>query len=625
MSSSYDYLSTAGRNYDLSRLEKLSHEWDLGISRRNIKNLIDVLYINLKFLDMFLSLQSFTTLCWDVKQKVQALFPYAAAEFERIISPDDVVSVFYNLEEQIWEAKLEIRAKYSFPEPKASLPLSYNIASPEFVKRFIDTVVINLSDLPEICNPYSWYPLVPFSSRQQMEEELKLLRNFVCFISDRCTDPQSQHTLFTHVLVVAGHAAMISWLNASFSDHKMRIQPIQPRIRKILIDVLQAPKSGWHPNIEADYKSDFVETLIHHLEELTITGKPNEIVAFKDQTAILQEMLNFLRANLINLPREFLKDFDTAIVDIGLLLYLLYESVGENEDMAVGKLYQVPVLDFSDNIKSIQAVIYLITRKSFHSNLPKIDGLGSIAIILDHLKEFLSRYSHSLSSIKSQLQTIQQQLEHFQKQDDGFKSFAMQVISKAYEVEHIIDSCISKDIPEWCLVRWTGDIIEEITLLMREVAEVHEKKVSDLVLHNTTDVASAHTSQFARTTSMSKEMVGFDEVVKKLMRKLTRGSSRLDVISIVGMPGLGKTTLASKLYHDQNVVSHFDVRAECCVSQAYTRKDLLLSILRDVKKDTTVSDKLLENELADKLRRLLLVKRYLSSLMMSGKLLPGMI
>ncbi|MCD7456837.1 hypothetical protein HAX54_033320 [Datura stramonium] len=48
---------------------------------------------------------------------------------------------------------------------------------------------------------------------------------------------------------------------------------------------------------------------------------------------------------------------------------------------------------------------------------------------------------------------------------------------------------------------------------MREVAEIHEKKVSDLVLHNTTDVASAHTSQFARITSMSKEMVGFDEVL----------------------------------------------------------------------------------------------------------------
>ncbi|KAM3287943.1 hypothetical protein P3S67_021373 [Capsicum chacoense] len=146
---------------------------------------------------------------------------------------------------------------------------------------------------------------------------------------------------------------------------------------------------------------------------------------------------------------------------------------------------------------------------------------------------------------------------------------------------------------------------------MREAAEMHEKKVSDLALHNTIDVASVNTSQFARITSMREEMVGFQEVMDKLSRQLLRGSPELDVISIVGMAGLGKTTLANKLFLDQLVVSHFDVRAQCCVSQAYTRKDLLLTIIRGVKKDTIISDKLPENELADKLRRLLLVQRYL--------------
>ncbi|MCE3216597.1 hypothetical protein HAX54_007096 [Datura stramonium] len=630
--SAYEYLSQE-EYYYLSRLEELGHECDIGIPRRNIKYQIDVLCINFKFLDMFLILQSFsTTVCSDATQRVQALFSYAAAEFKIIDFPGDVVCVFYEFEQQIWEIKLEIRGKYSFPqpEPETSLPLSSKVAAtPEFIKRFIDTVVRNLSDLSEICDPDTGSPLVPCSSRQHMEEivkELKLLRNFVCFISDRCTDPQSQYTFLTHVLVVAGHAAMISWLNlpngnrgenvllasakmnASFSDLQMRIQPIQPCIRKIYIDVLQAVKSGWHSDIKAedvaDYESGFVETLVHHLEELP---KHKEIVAFKDQMT----MLNLLRANLINLPREALEDFDTAIIDAGLLVYSLYDSMEEKEDRSVGESNPVPVLDLSGDIQRVQAVIYLITRKSFHSNLPKVDGLGSIDIILDHLKEFLSRYSDSFSSIKSQLQTIQQQLEHFQKQHDEFGSFVMQVIAKAYEVEQIVVSCINKDISEWCFVHWTGEIIEEITLLIREVSEIHEKKVSDLGLHNTTDVASAHTSEFGRITSMSEDMVGFDEVVEKLRRQLIRGSSHLDVISIVGMPGLGKTTLASKLYHDQYVVSHFDVRAQCCVSQTYTRKDLLLTILRGVKRDTVISDKLRENELADKLRRLLLVQRYL--------------
>lgn len=41
---------------------------------------------------------------------------------------------------------------------------------------------------------------------------------------------------------------------------------------------------------------------------------------------------------------------------------------------------------------------------------------------------------------------------------------------------------------------------------MKEVAEIHEKKVSDLVLHDTTYVVSAHASEFARTR---EDMVGF--------------------------------------------------------------------------------------------------------------------
>lgn len=454
--SSYEYLSPQNNSYNLSRLENLGHECDLGIPRRNVKNLIDVLYINLKFLDKFLSLQTFTsTVCCDVTRKVRYLFHYAAAEFERITSLDDVVSVFYNLEQQIWEAKLEIRAKYSFPE--ATLPLFFNVATPEFVKRFIDTVVMNLSNLREICNPYSWDPLVPCSSRQQVEgvvKELKLLRSFVCFVSGRCKEPQSKHTFFNCILVVAGHSAMISWLSASFSDHQMDIQLIQSCICKIYIDIQQALKSGWNLNIQthehvAIYEAGLVETLEHCLEDLS------EIVAFKDQRVILHEILNFLRANLINPPREVLEDFGTAIIDIGLLVCSLYANSEEK------------VLHFSGKMQSIEKMIYLILRKSFHSNLPKIDGLGSIDIILDHLKELLSLYPHSLSAIKSQLRTIQQQLEHFQKKHDGFGSFVMQVIAKAYEVEHIVDCCINKDVPEWFLVRWTRDIIEDITLLIK--------------------------------------------------------------------------------------------------------------------------------------------------------------
>ncbi|XP_070015845.1 putative late blight resistance protein homolog R1B-12 [Nicotiana sylvestris] len=77
------------------------------------------------------------------------------------------------------------------------------------------------------------------------------------------------------------------------------------------------------------------------------------------------------------------------------------------------------------------------------------------------------------------------------------------------------------------------------------------------------------------------------------------------------MPGLGKTTLACKLYYDKSIISHFDIRAQCCVSQVYTFRNLLLAILCDAIGEDSKYENKSTNELADELRRTLLPKRYL--------------
>ncbi|KAL3336953.1 hypothetical protein AABB24_029566 [Solanum stoloniferum] len=182
---------------------------------------------------------------------------------------------------------------------------------------------------------------------------------------------------------------------------------------------------------------------------------------------------------------------------------------------------------------------------------------------------------------------------------------ATQIIRKAYEVEYVVVACINKEVPQWCIEVWLLDIIEEITCIK---AKIQEKNTVEDTMKS---VIARTSSQLARTPRMNEEIVGFEDVIENLRKKLLNGTKGQDVISIHGMPGLGKTTLANRLYSDRSVVSQFDICAQCCVSQVYSYKDLLLALLRDAIGEGSDRRKLPDNELADILRKTLLPRRYL--------------
>nr|XP_016459940.1 PREDICTED: putative late blight resistance protein homolog R1B-16 [Nicotiana tabacum]XP_016459941.1 PREDICTED: putative late blight resistance protein homolog R1B-16 [Nicotiana tabacum] len=121
-------------------------------------------------------------------------------------------------------------------------------------------------------------------------------------------------------------------------------------------------------------------------------------------------------------------------------------------------------------------------------------------------------------------------------------------------------------------------------------------------------LAHATTSTQHSLPSMEEEVVGFEDDAKNIIQQLTGGTKELDIISIVGMPGLGKTTLARKVFNHFIDNRHFDVRAWCSISKEYSSMKVFSEILKQV---VGSMNGIRDGDIPHELRKSLMRKRYL--------------
>ncbi|CAH8256441.1 unnamed protein product [Arabidopsis lyrata] len=105
-------------------------------------------------------------------------------------------------------------------------------------------------------------------------------------------------------------------------------------------------------------------------------------------------------------------------------------------------------------------------------------------------------------------------------------------------------------------------------------------------------------------------LVGLEKNVERLVKELVGNDDSSHGVSITGLGGLGKTTLARQVFNHDTVKRHFDGLVWVCVSQDFTRKDVWQTILRDLSPGEKDSN-LREDDIQKKLVQLLETKKAL--------------
>ncbi|CAK8565032.1 unnamed protein product [Lathyrus sativus] len=95
-----------------------------------------------------------------------------------------------------------------------------------------------------------------------------------------------------------------------------------------------------------------------------------------------------------------------------------------------------------------------------------------------------------------------------------------------------------------------------------------------------------------------------DSIIKMLLSESgTSKNNNLGVVAILGMGGVGKTTLAQLVYNDEKIEQHFDFKVWVCVSEDFDVVRVTKSLLESVVRNTTsASSKVWESDNLDILR-----------------------
>ncbi|KAK7278872.1 hypothetical protein RJT34_23911 [Clitoria ternatea] len=132
---------------------------------------------------------------------------------------------------------------------------------------------------------------------------------------------------------------------------------------------------------------------------------------------------------------------------------------------------------------------------------------------------------------------------------------------------------------------------------------------------NDVDTRVVHRRELTDSHVTDSEVIGRDDDKEKTLKLLLKDESEdesLSIVPIVGIGGLGKTTLAKLIFNDEIIDNSFSLKIWVCVSEDFELRNLLVKILSSALNSTQEMYKNLEmQQLKNHLRNTLAGQKFL--------------
>ncbi|KAH7846958.1 hypothetical protein Vadar_020088 [Vaccinium darrowii] len=270
----------------------------------------------------------------------------------------------------------------------------------------------------------------------------------------------------------------------------------------------------------------------------------------------------------------------------------------------------------------------LITSSKLSLIISEKNQLQSLEEEIKYLREFLKvtekkRKDHSeLMELVMQIRDLVSKAENIVELFVGH-AFKVDELASAFKkglkiLTTIMKKIFGKNIVASPLCLDLGNVIKGLKILTIVVKKIYDENIfdKDLVFYVFSSLGGSNASKVVK----QKVVVGFEEEVEKLIDKLDdKGEGRpLEIISIIGAGGGGKTTLAREVYDHRFTSYTFDIRVWIDVSQDYDKtkkRDLLIGILESaILKKQEDYGKFSDDQLGEKGSKVMFTSRLLVEL-----------